>query len=341
MNLPQIEYTLLYNGKNITADISAQVLGIEYTDKVAGESDELQISLEDTDGRFQNSWYPTKGDKLQLIIRQNGRQLDCGVFEIDEPTLNVSIAGDIFSMKGLAAGISKKMRTKNSYAHENKTLREIANTVAGNLGLTLLGNVENIRINRAHQYRETDLGFLKRIGGEYGYIFSVRNNQLIFTHYSDVEKRSASITLTKQDLVGADMKDTTNSTYKNAKVKHHNPKSKAVVDYSIPETDPDLDSDSVDDLEIHTRVENKQQAESKAKYALYQANSAGVTGSITTPGNLLLVSGNNVNLYGLGAFSGTFAILEATHSISRDAAYTTSCNVKRVKKTDAVNHKTK
>lgn len=341
MNLQQVDYTITYNNKDITAGIEQRVLSVEYTDKVAGESDELEITLEDSEQLFQNDWYPEKGATLSFVIRQDGQQVNCGSFEIDEIASSCSDNGDVFTMRALGAGITKKLRTKSSYAHEDKSLREIANTVASNLKLTLQGTVQDIRFRRVHQYRETDLQFLNRISADYGYVFSVRGNLLVFTYYKEIEGREPSVTLTKQDLSSCDLKDTTHKTFKKCRIKHHDPLNKEVIEYDETETDSDLESDSADDLELRSRVENKQQAEAKAQYALYKGNSAGVGGDISLKGNLLVLSGNNIELRGLGQMSGIYQVLEAKHSINSSAGYTTSANLKRVKKIDKTYYVTK
>jgi len=334
MNLPTANFSLLYNGKDITADISNQVISVEYSDKLTGQSDELEIKLEDTDGRWQNGWYPEKGATLQMFIRQGSQQLNCGTFEIDEPEISISTGGDIFSIKGLGAGFKQPMRTKNSYAHEDKSLSDIAKTVAANLGLTLLGTPPEITIHRLNQYRETNLAFLNRIGEEYGCIFSVRGTNLVFVYYQDIETKAASLTLVKNQIISATIKDATHKTFKNCRVRHHDPKTNSLVSYDVDEeeSDDDEETGSDDALELHARVENKQQAGQKAKYALFKNNTQGVGGDFTTVGNILLVSGNNVTLSGIGNFSGTFHILEAKHTLSRGGAYTTSCNIKRITK---------
>ncbi|MDI3319996.1 phage late control D family protein [Pinibacter soli] len=341
MNLPVAEYTLVYNTKDISRDIADQVISINYTDKIGGESDTLELVLMDKDLRWQNSWYPQKGDSINLIIRQNGLQMDCGLFEVDELSLSISTSGDVFSIKGLAAGIKKPMRTKESYAHEDKSLKEIANTVANDMQLKLLGNVPAISIHRATQYRESALSFLNRIGSTYGCIFSVRGANLVFTYYKDLENRSASLTLTKQQLISLEVHDQTHKTFKACRVRHHDPLTKDVQEFTAnPDDDSDSDVDSSDTLEIRGRVENKQQAEQKARYALYKNNTEGVGGDITLPGNILFVSGNNFQLNGAGNFSGIFHIMESSHSISSNGAYVTSGNIKRVKTIDSVNFKT-
>lgn len=343
MNLPIVTYSLVYNAKDITRDITDQLLNIQYSDKTGGESDTLEITLEDKDLRWQNSWYPNKGDTMELIIRQNDLQLKSGVFEVDELQCQSSINGDIFSIKGLGAGIKKKMRTKNSYAHEDKSLREIAATVAAGLGLTVIGSVPDIYLNRSNQCRETDLGYLNRIGNDYGCVFSVRGSSLIFTYYKDLESRNPSLILSKQDLISWDLKDTTHKTFKKSRLKHHDPMSKEVIDFSANYNDDgeDEEESGQDDLELRSRVENKRQAEAKAKHALFKTNTQGIGGDIVMPGNLLFVSGNNFQLNGAGIFSGIFHILESVHTLNRAGAYQTAGNMKRVKRIDSSNFKTK
>lgn len=336
MNLPIPDFTVLYNGKDISADVSNQVLSIEYDDRATGESDELQISLEDTDGRWKNSWYPDKGATLELFIRTEGLSLKCGIFVIDEMECNGSIDGDIFSIKGLAASLAKGMRSAVSRTHENKSLREIANTVAGGLGLTVQGTIRDIRPARTNQYRETDLQFLNRLGSEYGYIFSVRGDLLVFTDYKEIEGRPASITFKREDLVKWNIKDSSHLTYKNARIRYHVPQKKKTIEYST-RFNGDATGEEItsgDDLEMYDRVEDEDQAEAKATWGLHNANSKMVAGEISVPGNALLLSGNNVQLQGIGRFSGIYQILDTHHSITRDSGYTTSANIKRVKLID-------
>jgi phage protein D len=334
MNLPQVTYTLQYNGKDISADISQSVISIEYTDKLRAEADELAVNLEDSAKLWQSPWYPGKGDTLQLYIRLNGQQLNAGTFTIDEIEGNFSTAGDTISMRAIGATFGKALRTKTTYAHANKSLQDIANTVAASLGLTVQGNIANITPSRVHQYRETALNFLNRIAGQYGYFFSVRGSILSFQRYSDIEGRPPSVSLAKSDLTGCRIKDNTLQTYAGTRIKYHFPKTKSVIQYSTTVDGDAGDSvdGSADTLEIRQRCENQQQAQAMASYALHQNNGRMVMGEIETQGNLLLISGNTVQISGIGNFSGTYMIEAAHHTINRDGAYKTSANIYRVKK---------
>jgi phage protein D len=48
MNVSTAKYNVKYKG----SDITAHVISMEYNDKVHGESDELTLNVEDTDGKI-------------------------------------------------------------------------------------------------------------------------------------------------------------------------------------------------------------------------------------------------------------------------------------------------
>lgn len=444
---------VVYDGKNITEDISEYLVSLTYTDKAHGESDEIDIQLENSDGRWIDAWIPELGDKIQIEIGYEGLLVNCGTFSIDE----ISAGGppDVMNLRGLAAPINAQIRTKKSAAYESQTLRQIAEAVAAANGLTLVdgtlrtdkisvnfteekadieasaalireavkrksqsfydqvtipgytrlsraalsietkgkrkesayilttltvarkavfnagisdfkaasvfalnfakeldkiavdlvnqnysrttSKLDGIRIDRTTQNRETDLGFLRRLGELYGFLFSVRDNQLIFIHHSDVEKADASQTLDLRNLISYSFKKKSADTYSSAMVKHHNPSTKEVVEYDIDAGD---DPESVnfdqevksDVLEIRSRSENQQQAEMKAKAALHAKNSKQQEGDFTVIGDPLLVAGNNFALSGLGALSGIYTINESKHTIDKNGGYVTSVNCKKIDK---------
>ena len=178
----QAIYKLTYNSKDITTDISQCLISLDYIDEVDGQSDEFSITMEDIEGLWKYEWYPDKGSLLEAWITQDGQILHCGVFEVDEVVaVGSKEAGDTIVIKALAAGIKEGVRTIKSYAHENKTLREIAATVASKYGYTIIGRVPNIILGRQTQHRETDLHYVQRLSNEFGLQFSVRNKQMIFT----------------------------------------------------------------------------------------------------------------------------------------------------------------
>lgn len=327
------KFKIRYEGKDITTDLTPYLIAVDYTDKARGESDEIQITLEDTEGLWRNEWWPTKGDKLNLDFGYDGALTDAGTFTVDE--IEVSGPPDTVNIRGVASWITTAMRTRESKAYEGQTLKQIAETVAKKNGLTLVGQILTLRIARSTQNQETDLAYLKRLADEFGYQFSIKGDKLVFVSIFDIEKGLPVVELSRTDLMSYSLRDKALATYKKAVVKYHDSKEKKVVEATVSDVENGggekfNEATAADTLEIRTKAENKEQAELKAKVALYRSRSNQVEGTLTVPGNPFLVAGNNFELTDMGQLSGKYQIIESRHSISKGGGYVTSLNIKRV-----------
>jgi len=331
MNIPAPKFTVLYNNKNITADISKYMLSLTYNDKTEGESDEIEIRVEDVDLKWQNSWYPEKGAKLTVSIEN----LKCGVFEIDE--INLEGPPDVVSIRGMATGIVNSLRTKKSDAHESKTLKQIAEKVAAKNSLTIQGEIPEITFGRITQNKETDLAFLKRISQEYGVLFAVRENVITFTSIYDVEKRNISFSADKSQIKNYSLTDKADGMIKNASVKSKSAKKNepvtANLDFEKYKQEQGYSSETPvnqDSGVTHTKAENKQQAEAKAKAIMHLSAGNQMEGNIELQGTTLAIAGNNFQLTGLGKLSGKYHIKSSSHKIERSSGYTVNLEIKRL-----------
>lgn len=331
MNVSVPKFTVLYNNKNITSDISKYMLSLTYNDKTEGESDEIEIEVEDVDLRWQNSWYPEKGAKLTVSIEN----LKCGVFEIDE--IQLSGPPDVVTIRGMATGIVNSLRTKKSDAHESKTLKQIAEKVAAKNNLTIQGVIPDITFGRITQNKETDLAFLKRISQEYGVLFAVRDNVITFTSIYDIEKRNISFSVDKTNISSYTLKDKADGMIKSASVKSKNAKKNEPVSTNLEfekyKQEQGYSSDNPvnrDEGVTHTKAENKQQAEAKAKAIMHLSATNQMEGSVEMQGTTLAVAGNNFQLTGIGKLSGKYHIKSSSHKIDRSSGYTVGLEIKRL-----------
>lgn len=324
-------FSVFYEGRNISADLRSSLLSLTYSDKVAGESDEIQLTVEDSAGLWRNAWLPTKGDRLDVSIGFVEYLFPCGVFEIDE--IEISGPPDVVNIRGLAAGITQAVRTRRSYSHERKSLSQIAGTIAKEHGLTVSGTIDrDVLIDRRSQNRETDLGFLHRLSKEFGYVFSVRGTQLVFSSIYELESASSVAELHRSDLIRYNLKDTSSAVYKSAKVKYHDPNSQELVEASV---DDETGFETTGDvLTIFDKAENRQQAEQKARAALHLSNTRSQEGTISIPGNPLILAGVNFDLTGLGRLSGVYHVKSSTHSMTPSGGYTTEAEIKKVSTID-------
>ncbi len=339
--VPHPVFVLSYGQKNITNDITPYVLSVTYIDYLSGQSDELEVELEDADGRWARQWYPGKGDTLALKIGYEGAPLlPCGAFEIDE--IEFAQPPATVSIRGLATGIRKSVRTRMPRAFENTTLAAIAQRIAKRNKLTLTGKIRDIYIDRVTQYQERDVEFLTRLAREYGYAFKIVGGKLVFTELADLREGSAVATLKATDLIAIRLRDKIKDVYQEAKVKYHDPKTKKLVVYGVKgnqvtevgQTTASTkkqsgQSASGDTLKLSTRASSKAAAQAKAQAALDAANLQQTAGSLTVPGNPRLVAGTTFELADCGKLSGKYLVESARHRLDR-SGYTTELEIRRV-----------
>lgn len=313
---------LIYQGKNISRDVSPLMLDFTYTDKTEGETDELSITFRNDDLRWLGSWRPTLGDTIEAtIIDENNIQLPCGVFTVDNVTASGgTTSGDTFTINCMAAGVKEDTRTKRTVAHESKTLKEIVNKIAAKHGYSVQGIFKDFKIKYIAQVRETDLAFLHRLAMEYGYAFSVRGNKLIFTALKDLHGNKEVLTVEYKTDTSYSVNEKLTKVYSKAKLKHRNASSNQLIEKEVTAT-----NNSKDTLLLHRHVDDEQQAEIIADNKLYRHNLQQIEMGINDlPGNIYLVSGNNVTHKGWGTYDGKYCIKESTHHVSRDNSYTTT-----------------
>lgn len=341
--VPHPVFVLSYGQKNITSDVTPYVRSVTYTDYLSGQSDELEVELEDADGRWARQWYPGKGDTLSLKIGYEAAPLlPCGSFEIDE--IEFAQPPATVTIRALSTGINRSVRTRVGRAYENTTLAAIAQRIAKRNHLTLTGNIRDIRIDRVTQYQERDVEFLTRLAREYGYAFKIVGGKLVFTELADLRDGTVVATLQASDLIAIRLSDKIKDVYQQAKVKYHNPKSKKLVVYGVANDGQVADvgrttatakkqsgsATSSDTLKLSTRSGSKAAAQAKAQAALDKANLQQTAGNLTLPGNPKLVAGTTFELADCGKLSGKYLVESARHRIDRSGGYTTELEVKRV-----------
>lgn len=128
-------YQVVYEGVDISRDISNYVEGIGYTDNAKGKADDIELTLDNTSGVWSNEWWPKHKDQISLYIGDGTDSLYCGDFRVDE--INGSGRPSVVKLRASASAVNQAMRTKISRAHEGKTLRQIFQFYCDTHGLIL------------------------------------------------------------------------------------------------------------------------------------------------------------------------------------------------------------
>lgn len=315
-------------GKNVTADLTPFLSRISYTDKEEAESDDVGLTFTNTGGDWLGDWYPETGDSLQVVIKASAGTLDCGQFEIDET--EVEGPPDMAIVKGIAAAITKSLRTKNSKGFEKQSLNGIAKYFADKHSLKLVGDtsaLQKIEIERKTQDNQTDISFLASLAKEYGFIFSVRGDQLVFMSVDELEARPSVMTIDKSDMSKWRFLDKTAQTYAGASVATRDIKSNTVKKWDIK---PSGTAGEKDIIVVGGRVENETQAQAKAKGAMKDKNKDKITGTFSVAGNIALVAGINIDITGFGKFSGKWHVVSTGHSAEKSGGYLTDATVRKI-----------
>ncbi|OZI13726.1 phage protein D [Sodalis-like symbiont of Philaenus spumarius] len=334
--VPAPTWTLHYGQKDITHDITPDVLGIRFTDQLSGQSDELTVELEDSAGRWRGAWYPGKGDTLSLALGMVGAPLrPCGTFSIDE--IELSGPPDTVSLRGLSASVTSALRTRSYRAFEQTSLAAIARRIAQKHHLTLEGQIAPLPLDRVTQQHETDLAFLRRLAEEYGYIVKVTPHTLVFSERIRLREASPVNVITPQAVSHYSLRDTLNRIYQQGKVKYQDSQRKQLVTVGIKAdgtigdvaraTAPQKQgrSTSADTLRLHSRARSQEEATAKVCAGLNRHNEYQRVATVVLAGNTAYRAGLTVRLDAFGRLSGVWLMTEVRHALSRQSGY--SCEL--------------
>jgi len=336
--LVRSRYVVRYQQKDITNDLTDSLIRLTYSDHLSGQSDEVELELEDVDGRWRDSWYPGKGDTLSVEIGWQGEPLvPCGRFVIDE--IEFGGVPSVVSIRGLATGIQTAVRTTQHIAYEKTTLDGIARRVAQRLGLTLVGAIQRIPLERVTQ-SESDVAFLTKLASDYDYAFKIVGNQLVFHSIAELARARPVGTVSQADLgPGWRIRDQLKDVPAAVQVKSKNPGTGELVTYEMKngEAVPAAKSSvkkattSADTVKKTGGAATSAEAMAKAQADLARKNREQTQGSLPMQGRPRLVSGSVLALEGTGKLDGRYLVTASSHSLDRSGGYRTDVSVCRVR----------
>ena len=307
---------LIYRDVDISSEIAPMVTSFNYNDKEHGEADDIDVTVQDSDGRWRGSWKPDEGDVMvPTIVDSNGSRLPCGEFEMDEPQSVGGRNGDTMVIRGLAVPITKSLRTQKSWRFVITSLKSFVYEVGGATGLQVEGDIKAIQYVQKAQRRERDLEFLKRLGEETGHYVNVRGQKLIFTNFKSLDSQSAAFQIFHGDrrVTKATFQFQTKETYSKAKVSYLDARTKEKIEHEEP--DPDVKTG--DTLSITERVEDKSQAEELAKSRLHMKNRHRKIGTYAGVGDSRVMAGVVAEASGFGQYDDNYLFQSTAHAMSR------------------------
>lgn len=329
---PRTHVKVVYEGVDISKDVSKDLLSISYVDNDGGKADDISLVLKNDHGLWSGPWKPTKGDSISAtIITEDDsgvKRLNCGTCQIDK----LKLAGhpSTFEIGGVSVpSVTTIRRTQKSRAWENVRLSEICADIAknGELELVFQPNPEGAPFDnrdplydRRDQRDESDLAFLNRLCTDEGFSLKVTDQQLVVYDQEIMSYQGPVFTfvLGTDWVLSYDFEEGLIETYKKAVVEYNDP-SEGVLN-KLEYEDPSIERGQT--VKIVRRTESIEEAERIAKAELKKRNRKKVTCNLTVVGRTDLVSGSTVYLSGFGAFDGKYYVQKSEHRVQN--GYTVS-----------------
>ncbi|MEQ1968397.1 phage late control D family protein [Xenorhabdus nematophila] len=171
-------YVLSAGDENINARIQDRLISLSLTDNRGFEADQLDIELDDSDGRLS---LPPRGTELSLHLGwQDAALIHKGKFIVDE--IEYSGAPDKITVRARSADFRATLNISRELSYHQKTISDIVRTIAtrNNLKPEIDTALAGIMLNHIDQTNESDGSFLTRLARQEGAIATIKNGYLLF-----------------------------------------------------------------------------------------------------------------------------------------------------------------
>ena len=179
----------------LSEQVIARLITASITDNKALDADELSITLDDHDSALA---LPKRGVKLQCWMGFADVGVhDMGTYVVD--SVEWSGTPDTISIKAKSADFKSSLKSGQSQSYHNKTLGEIADTIAKRqqLELSIAPNLAAITVGHVDQTDESDIHLLTRLCHQYGAVVNIKHGKLlIFTANANVSASGLPLDLT-------------------------------------------------------------------------------------------------------------------------------------------------
>lgn len=320
------DYKITYQGKDVTAELAPYVSDVTYTDRLTGQSDELEISLDNPDGRWFKSWYPPKGAEIKYEYGYAHKPLlSAGAFCVDE--VELSGPPDVVKIKALATGLKRQARTRIGKSYENTSLQALADTVAKRLKAKIHGTIPSVKIPKVTQFGETDWAFLVRVFREYGYEIKLTDNNQKLVVAKLKDGGGIVRTIKKSDIKTYRYADKISEVPVKTETKGHNSRKKKQTKGQSSASTSDTASD-VRHKTVPAKSDSQAKAMAEAEQERHEVDKTSL--EITLEGDITLVAGATVDVTEWGAMNGEYMITESKQSINSNGLET-AIQMKRIK----------
>ncbi len=180
---PKATWAVTLDGTDITDRMNPRLISLSLTEKRAGEADDLEIVLDDRDGKLA---IPKKGVVLKVSIgwaQGTGLPLglvDKGEFKVDE--VCASGPPDIITIRARSADFTSVFRVRRERAYIGKTVKHILTAIAVANGLkpSIDATLGEKVIPALGSGSKSDAALVRELGHRFDAVATVKAGTLIF-----------------------------------------------------------------------------------------------------------------------------------------------------------------
>ena len=304
----------LYNGVNATAQLAPDLASFTYTDVASGESDSIDLEINDRQRKWIGPWFPAKGDRIQPTIQTENwdaegerKEYPCGSFGVDDYGFK---GGPIqLSLKALALPVDSNFKTTDrTETYEATTLQQIGQIIADRAGIALYFEAPDLSIEKVEQNKQNDCDFYNGLVKKYGLALKIYNDRLVVFSEAAYEAAEPKLVLTERDFEPDWTWDTkTTGTYTGVRYQYTN--SEKNLTFTVTAGGGDRI------LTCNEAAENLTEATAIALAAVNEANKDTTTLQITMKARPGLIATDCVEIKGLGKLSGKYYAQKVESSV--------------------------
>ncbi len=327
---------LHWAGKDVTAELSAYVKSMTYTDVMESKqtgTDTLSLTLFNQDRRFCDAWYPTKGDTLKPGIGwldESGQRHEWlwGEFSIDEVSFKLGPDDVIVGANAKPPTTERGfIDNEQCLVQENVTFERVAQSWAKDSGLSFIKapNTPDFHFDRIEQRDESTPAFLTRLSEQTSVPMAIKGKNLVMGSFeSEVIQID---TLNRSVLSSLNLPDSSRSKYVAVEVEGYDQQSNKLFNYRAGDA-----TATGDRVKFLRNIDNvKSMADARAYAESYLQNGAdgqqGAKGRLSVV-NTMLTTAHLIEFLNLGKVPSRWKPTTVTTSIS-GRSWTASAQLSR------------
>ena len=289
---------LTWNGAAITTDMEGYKGTVTYTDPAEGESDSIDVEINDRDGHWADDWLPQPGDTMTAKIKVqdwdgegDDRELDCGAFVLDD-----------FSFSGWP-----------------RTGTISAVSVPADRSWEVSGSPPTIQT--VEQIEQTDCEFFTSLCQDYGLFVKVYSNKLVVFDREDYKAKGAVATIRPSNIQSWSWRQTLDGTYTGGEYTYTDPTTEEEIKVTV--------GDMTRPLKLNGKADDQADAQRKLNAAIANANHGAITMTVTITGRPDLVSTQCIEIADMGGpISGKYFLDKVTSRVG--GGYTVDLEMSKV-----------